>query len=387
MTEATTASATSGSRSGGSRSGGSGSEAEKQQLHVGWIMPPFFHELPVHAEDIDEAGERLGELVRTILAQGSEEDQITMFVLYLQITAQLQEAGAEYAGFCLMDMDGRPSTATVAVYRMPLENDTAGEVLTETLTTLQRAYPDDDVRISSLPSGNGDSQAVVRIGDAPFTLAAEVSPTGQPIDVPRGQIQVYIPLPNDADMLVFELSTPCMQDWDLYSELFATIVRTLDWATEEEAELAAALSRTQPVPEVAPDPAVVQELYAHSSRVLDALAVRGRMDEGNTVSAVTCGDCWPKGLRSVCTARHQWRMDDVEDALLAAAVDRLDGTLQNQGWLKLSGTPGRSVVLAANGGTGPRVHATLVPGSDRLVVEVVAPCTRTVSSPGDSVFG
>ncbi|MDQ0764333.1 hypothetical protein [Streptomyces canus] len=362
-------------------------EGRRGDLHVGWIMPPFFHELPVDAEDADEVGERLGELVRTILAEGSEDDQITMFALYFQITAQLAEAGAEYAGFCLMDMDGRRSTATVAVYRMSLEKITAGEALSEAYSALRRAYPDDDVQISTLPSGKGDSQAVVRIGGAPFTITAEASPTGEPLEVPRGQIQVYIPLPNDADMLVFELSTPSMEDWDLYSELFATIVRTLDWATEEEAEMASALSHAQPVPDVAPDPAVVQELYAHSSRVLDALGVRGRMDEGNAVSAVTCVDCWSKGLRSVCTARHHWQIDGVEDAELAVAVGRLEETFQGQGWFKLSGTQGQSVSLAADGDSGHRVNITLISGRQRLVIEVIAPCTRVVRGPVDSAFG
>ncbi len=363
------------------------SETERSLLHVGWIVPPFFHELPVDTDDVDEAGERLYETVQEVLPGGTDDERFRMFVTYASIVGELRDAGAVYAGFCAMDMGGRPSTASVAVYRTPLQNITAEDVLAEASTALQRAYPDDDVRISALPCGKGEARAVVRIGDAPFTLAPEVSPTGQPLEVPRGQIQVYIPLPNDADMLVFELSTPCMEDWDFYSELFATIVRTLDWATEEEARMAAALSQVQPVPDVAPDPAVVQELYVQSSRVLDALAVRGRMDEGNVVSAVTCGACAARGLRSVCAARHRWQLDDVDDALLAVAVGRLDETLQAQGWLKLSGTPGQYTSLAADGGSGHRVNATLVPGRRRLVVEVVSPCTRTVRGPGDSVFG
>ncbi|MBA4864452.1 hypothetical protein H1V43_24480 [Streptomyces sp. PSKA54] len=363
------------------------SEMEKSRLHVGWVIPPFFHELPVDTDDADEAAERLYETVKKVLASGTDDERVRMFVTYAAIVGELRDAGAVYAGFCAMDMGGRPSTASIAVYRTPLQNITAEDVLSEALTALQRAYPDDDVRISALPCGKGEARAVVRIGDAPFTLAPEASPTGQPLEVPRGQIQVYVPLPNDADMLVFELSTPCMEDWDFYSELFATIVRTLDWATEEEAQMAAALSQAQPVPEVAPDPALVQELYVHSSRVLDSLGVRGRMDEGNAVSAVTCADCWSKGLRSVCTARHHWQIDDVEEALLAIAVGRLDETFQGQGWLKLSGTPGQSVSLAADGGSGHRVNVTLIAGRQRLVVEVIAPCTRTVRGPGDSVFG
>lgn len=356
-------------------------------LHVGWVVPPFFHELPLGTDDADEAAEQLYETVHKVMPGGTDQDRFRMFVTYAGIIDDLRNAGAVYAGFCNLDFDGRPSTATVAVYRMPLHDITAEDVLSEALSGLRRAYPDDDVRLSTLPSGKGDSEAVVRIGQAPFTLTAEASPTGEPLEVPRGQIQVYIPLPNNADLLAFELSTPCMEDWDFYSELFATIVRTLDWATEEQAEMEAALSRAQPVPDVAPDPAVVRELYSVSSRVLDGLGVRGRMDEGNVVSSVTCADCWSKGLTTVCTARHLWQVDGVEDAQLAVAVGRLDESFQGQGWLKLAGTPGESVSLAADSGTGHRVSVTVIHGRQRLVVEVVAPCTRTVRGPGDSVFG
>ncbi|MFI1963520.1 hypothetical protein ACH429_05165 [Streptomyces pathocidini] len=356
---------------------------ETRRLHVGWIIPPFFHEIPVDVEDADAAAERLYDVVKEVLAHGTEDEQLRMFLIYATLVGELRDAGAVYAGFCAMDMGGRPSTATVAVYRIPLQGITADQVLAETYAGLRRAHPDDDIQVSDLPCGKG----VVRIGGAPFTLAAEVSPTGEPVEVPRGQIQVYVPLPNDADLLVFELSTPSMEDWDFYSEIFAEIVRTLDWGTDEEVEMATVLSQAPSIPDVAPDPAVVQELYACSSRVLDSLAVRGRMDQGNQVSAVTCPDCWSKGLRSACAVRHQWQVEEVEDEVLAAALGRLDGQLQAGGWFKLAETEGRSVALAADGGSGPRVSAALIPGQRRLVVEVTAPCTRTVRGTGDSVFG
>ncbi|MYW69531.1 hypothetical protein GTY65_36515 [Streptomyces sp. SID8379] len=360
-------------------------------MHVGWILPPFFHELPVETDDVDEAGEQLLATVQQVLPGGTDDDRFRMFVTYAGLLDELRDAGAVYAGFCNLDFDGRPSTATVAVYRMPLDRITAEDALSAALTGLQRAYPDDDVRISTLPSGIGDTKAVVRIGNAPFTLAAEASPSGEPVEVPRGQIQVYIPLPNDADLLVFELSTPCMEDWDFYSELFATIVRTLDWATEEEAELAAVLSGAQPVPEAVPDPAVVRALHSRSHRILEALAIPGRTDEENATSAavtcVTCADCRAKGLESACTARAHWQIEGVEDVLLAAAVGRLARTFQGEGWTTLSENPGESVALAEAEGSGHRVNATLIPGRQRLVIEVVAPCTRIVRGPGDSIFG
>ncbi|AZQ40730.1 hypothetical protein EJ357_33810 [Streptomyces cyaneochromogenes] len=351
--------------------------------HVGWFVPPFFHELPVDTEDTDEAAQRLFDLVQTFLGHASEYEQMRMYVIYAHILEQLVDAGAVYAGIGAIDMDGRPSTATISVYRTQIPDTTAEDMLSDLSTGLAQAHPDDDIRIVELASG----KAVVRIGEAPFVLSPEVSPSGEPIEVSRGQIQAFVPLPNNFELLTFELSTPSMEDWDYYSELFAQTVRSLDWSTDEEVRMAASLAETRPPEAIAPTPEVVQELYRYSSRVLDALSVLGRMDQGNQVSAITCPDCWTKGLRSACTARHHWQVDDVDDALLAAAVDRLGEAFQSQGWLKLSGTPGQSVSLAAHGGSGHQVDATLVVGRRRLVIEVVAPCTRTVSSPGDSVFG
>jgi hypothetical protein len=358
---------------------------DRGRLYVGWIIPPFFHELPVDTDDPEEAADRLIALVREVMPGGSAEQQLRMFLMYAPIVGELIEAGAAYAGLCLMDMDSRPSTATVAVYRMPLDGVTHAEALAQAEAGLKAAHPDDDIRTSELPYGGGSG--VVRIGSAPVRLPAEASPTGEPLEVPRGLIQVFVPLPNDTEMLAFEMSTPCMEDWDYYSELFAEIVRTLDWATEEEAQLAATLSQAPSVVDTAPDEAVVQELYTRSSRVLEALAIRGRMDEAhNQVSATTCPDCWSRGLRSVCAARHRWQIDDVDDTALATAVDRLEARFQADGWTAVARVEGQRVSLTGTeDAPGHRVTAALAPGRRQLVVEVIAPCTRTVLAPGDTM--
>jgi hypothetical protein len=361
--------------------------ADKTGLHVGWIIPPFFHELPIDSDDTEEVGERLYALVKEVLAHGTEDDQLRMFILYAQVIGELRDAGAVYGGVCFMDMDGRPSTASVAVYQTPMEGITHEEALVQAEAALTAAHPDDDIRVSELPYGGG--RGVVRIGSAPVALPAELSPTGEAVEAPRGLIQVFVPLPCDSDMLTFELSTPCTEDWDFYSEIFAEIVRSLDWATEEEARLATALSQAPPTPDVTPDESEVKELYARSSRVLEALAVRGRMDEAtNQVSATTCSGCWSKGLRSVCTARHQWQIDEVDDTVLSAAVGRLEARLRADGWQSAERTEGR-VSLVADGGSGHRINAALAPGQRRLLIEVIAPCTRAVPAPGDggSAFG
>jgi hypothetical protein len=383
-TETTTGTATEPAPTGTAKdTAPSAGTADATGLHVGWIIPPFFHELPLDTDDADEVGERLYALVKEVLAHGTEDEKLRMFILYAQVIGELRDAGAVYGGVCFLDMDGRPSTASVAVYQMPLEGVTHDEALAQAEAALTAAHPDDDVRVSELPYGGG--RGVVRIGAAPVTLPAELSPTGEPVEVPRGLIQVFVPLPNDVDMLAFELSTPSMEDWDLYSEIFAEIVRSLDWATEEEAQLAAALSGAPPAQDIAPGEGVVRELYARSSRVLEALGVRGRMDgDANRVSATTCPGCWSKGLSSVCSARHQWQIEDAPDAALASAVGRLTARFQADGWQTVAQTENRNVTLVADGGTGHRVNVAVVPGQRRIVAEVIAPCTRGVLSPGES---
>lgn len=351
--------------------------------HVGWFVPPFFHELPVDTEDTDEAVQRLFDLVKTFLGHASEYEQMKMYVMYAHILEQLVEAGAVYAGVGAIDMDGRPSTATIAVYRTQIPDTTAEEMLTDLSTGLAQAHPDDDIRIVELASG----KAVVRIGDAPFLLPPDFSPTGEPIEVPRGQIQVFVPLPNNFELLTFELSTPSMEDWDYYSELFAQTVRSLDWSTDEEIRMAASLAETRPPEAIAPTPEIVQELYGYSSRVLDGLSVLGRMDQGNQVSAITCPDCWSKGLRSVCSARHQWQIDDVDEVVLGNALGRLHEQLPALGWTQLEYESGMNLKASAGGDPAHLIGVTVMQGRRRIVVEVTATCTRTVRGPADSVFG
>ena len=272
-----------------------------KKLHVGWIMPPFFHELPIDTDDPDEAATRLVDLTRTVLPEHPERQQMAFAMMHASQLDHFRSAGAVYAGFCLLDMEGRPSTASVCVYQLPTEGAPVEDTLTEIKSALERKYRDDDIQIMELPCG----QALARIAAAPFLLPAEMSPTGTGVVVDRGLIHCYVPLPDTQEMLLFELSTPSMEDWELYSELFAEIVRTIDWATDQEIAEYARLNQESRVAQQ-PDQAQVQQVYARSSRVLDALAVRGRMDdEHSEVTATTCEGCWAKGLRSPCSTTHR----------------------------------------------------------------------------------
>jgi hypothetical protein len=110
------------------------------------------------------------------------------------------------------------------------------------------------------------------------------------------------------------------------------------------------------------------------------------MDHGNRLTAVTCADCWSKGLRSVCSARHEWQIDDADDGALASAVKRFATQARAWGWTLLEVSAER-VSAAEQPEDGYRITVAAVPGQHRVTVDVAAPCTRTVRGPADSVFG
>ncbi|MEU5130127.1 hypothetical protein [Streptomyces mobaraensis] len=345
-----------------------------EEYLVAWRLPPFFHEIPVDVDDEDEAARRLFALVETVLPDGGEDERMLMYVLYAHLIDELRSAGAVYAGLCVVDRDGRASTASITVHRMPLERDpdagTASPVA-GILAALRRDSPGDDVRVTGLPCG----EAVVRIGEVRFVLPEPFAPSGVAEVRERGRIQVFVPLPGDAELLVFELGTTCMDDWDFHSGHFAGTLRSLGWGTAEDAAREAALSQAALVPGTAPDPAVVRELYAHSSRVLDALDAHGRTRGEDLVVAAVCPDCRSGGRRTACAAVHRWQVAAEDPEVVGATLAGLGERLAE--W-------GRRPAGAAGSGPGPvsglvsgyRVDAAPAPGGGAVTIEVLAPCAR-----------
>ncbi|MEV5597352.1 hypothetical protein [Streptomyces sp. NPDC052496] len=359
----------------------------RSRLHIGWIMPPFVHELPVDAPDADAAAERLHALATELMPEHSAEDQ---YRFALGIGAQLEamiEADVIYAGLCFLDVDERPSASTIMVSQVEHDSTDDEELLRVTRELLERKHPDDEYRTVELPCG----PALTRIGSMAFLINGEWSPTGQELPVQQSQIQVYIPLPGTRDMLVFSLDCPSPEAWELHSELFAEILKTVDWGTDQEIEDYRAMRQSAPVAAAEPDAAVQQELFWHSSRLLDAVALRARMVGGEQTTSVTCEACWSKGLRSACSARHGWRLEDVPPADLASALSRIDSAFSSQGWQVEpadhgAGLRARAGEAAAERSSGYSFTLTADAASGTFSVEVSSACER-ISVASDSLFG
>lgn len=94
---------------------------EREGIEIRWIMPEGFFELPMEAEDEDEIGERLVDLARRALPGADFEIQLQWAVMCAANYGAFAEAGVQYAGFCMTEVDGTRCTATVNVSLFDLD--------------------------------------------------------------------------------------------------------------------------------------------------------------------------------------------------------------------------------------------------------------------------
>lgn len=186
-------------------------------------VPPAFFELPVY-EAPEEVGQALIELAQDIYPEGNAELWFQYAAAQLPVVAQMMEDGIGYAGFCLLDLDGRRSTATVTAKL--LESVPGGGRMTASSVAAELAGAGDQTQIETVWLAAGEAAA--RFTSEVISLPAEITDSGRVEEVEIGKIAIFLPLRRNAEVALFELSTPCMEDWDLYSELFFTIVNTLE---------------------------------------------------------------------------------------------------------------------------------------------------------------
>ncbi|WP_371565393.1 hypothetical protein [Streptomyces canus] len=212
--------------------GGSADSTVVATPRLTFRVPPAFFEFPVH-ETEEQVGQALIELAQDVYPQGTPELWFQYAATQLPVVAEMMEAGVSYAGFCLLDLDGRRSTATVT--GALLESVPDGRKMTAASVAAELAgLSGEGAQVETVWLTAGE--AVVRFTADVTTLPAEVTDSGRPEDVEVGKIAVFLPLRREAEMVLFELSTPCMQDWDLYSDLLFTIVNTIEVHGESAVE-------------------------------------------------------------------------------------------------------------------------------------------------------
>lgn len=203
---------------------------DSPDLQIRFVTPPAFHEVPVLGTE-DEVAEQLWELVCEVLPASPDGVRLGWALELARLVPPMVGAGVVHAGFCLTAVGDRVSSASLLAAVRPLGPVAPGRVaVEETAAALARARPEAEVTTVELPAG----RAAVLVGAVPAGPADGGPLDGGPVGggaLDGGPvcwaIQVHLPLPNGRQLLSLELSTPCHRDWELYSEVFAGVVRSL----------------------------------------------------------------------------------------------------------------------------------------------------------------
>ncbi|MGW3039648.1 hypothetical protein ACWC9T_06235 [Kitasatospora sp. NPDC001159] len=184
----------------------------------------------------------LAEVAEELFSATGPEPRRDFAVISATLTDLIQDAGVCYAGVCALELDGRVSDASlvVSLARHPLP-------ITELATELATVRRHAEVWTVLLPAGPAAVLVEGRTVPVPGPLAAD----GQRRWVVTSVVQAFVPLPDGGSVLCAQLSTARPEDWELYTEAFAELLKSIQFGWDGEAVAAAAASVAPAVP-VAP---------------------------------------------------------------------------------------------------------------------------------------
>ncbi|WP_436737376.1 hypothetical protein [Streptomyces sp. BBFR102] len=193
----------------------------ERPVHVRWVMPEGFFELPARFEDPDDLADQLLALSAEVLPKGSEEMRVQWAVMVAGNYDTLIEEGVQYAGFVITEVEGERCSAEVHVVLRDLPGSAGGDPLKATSKAL-RSLGTGEVDRLKLACG----KAVSCIGVRQTPVSGVLTGGGADTLMPTWFIQVHLPLPNET-VVILEMSTPSAEGWDVFSSMFAGVVKSL----------------------------------------------------------------------------------------------------------------------------------------------------------------
>lgn len=196
-----------------------------EEIHVRWVMPEGFFELPFEAEDLDDLAEKLVELGQEVLPNTNAEIQVQWAAMMAASYDDFAEAGVQYAGFVITEVEGVRCTSTVTVSLMELDaggGGSLGSIPVSELARALRALDSGTVTEVALPCG----PAVSCVGTRKAMVDGALTGSGVAEPVYTSFIQVQVPLTNGL-VVVLEMGTPTPEGWDVFSSMFAGVVKSL----------------------------------------------------------------------------------------------------------------------------------------------------------------
>ncbi|MFF4601154.1 hypothetical protein ACFY12_00125 [Streptomyces sp. NPDC001339] len=203
---------------------------------IHWEVPEEFHSLGL--EYVDEQHEKYLELLAARVWPGGSDQQrdlITMW--YSEVAATATQAGAAYAGFCILATDDdRVSTASLTIRCEPLDSTAASQTADALLEALSS---DASLEVHRVETNCGPAvisisgtQVIFRASGS-ANLPAEQEPSAPAPPISLAQIDAYCPLPEVERLLVFSLSTPSFAELPWYIAKLSELVDTVELSSPE----------------------------------------------------------------------------------------------------------------------------------------------------------
>ena len=172
-------------------------------------IPPDFHEVPLENAIEDRAAAQSA-LLETIGLRDSQQRE--GLALYLEAIARTLVGGPVVGtAFCAVEMDGRPSTATLTVATQSTSTPDPLIVLAGTAESLRRTGEYSNVRIERI----GSHQAVLAGGE-----------TGDE-GLRLHQITAVVPVPSHPLAVLITIATPSADDVPAYERVIRSVAGSM----------------------------------------------------------------------------------------------------------------------------------------------------------------
>lgn len=190
-----------------------------------FVVPEGFHALPLEA-DSDTRISAATEFTRDLFPEGDAHLWESAAPFYAGLTEVFADSGLAYSAMGVFGDDNGGVvhfSFTVGAIASPYAtSDEAADAIGRSL----RRDPGNDSRRITLPCGPAVSNISVR----EITIGAELTSTGDETKLLTGQIQVFVPFPDAAFIVVFTLDTAAMEFWGEICDMAAAVLDTVSFA-------------------------------------------------------------------------------------------------------------------------------------------------------------
>ncbi|MEU1422146.1 hypothetical protein [Kitasatospora sp. NPDC005751] len=174
-------------------------------------------------------------------------------VIAASLADTITASGTVYAGVCALEVAGRPTEATlvVSLARHPLP---ISGLATELATVRRHA----EVWTVLLPAG----PAAVLVEGRSVPVPGPLADDGRRRWAVTSVVEAFVPLPDGVSVLCVQLTTAQQQDWELYTEAFAELLKSVQFGWDGVAgQLAPPIRAFAPAPAATPAHGVPAEPY------------------------------------------------------------------------------------------------------------------------------